>query len=165
MSSLPTGTFMTPLQPLSPQDPNSAEFNPNMPHLTVYEGVIFPFFETGTEGLLWALQQNGACGYEGLVCLGEGDLVTIHSPQGELLFEGLIKKDHQTGAIPRYEGDPCSQVTALGYWAHWSQEGWAPDSWAKLFVDECNRGTIRRFETSAPDVATFTGETPPPHRT
>lgn len=152
-------------QPLSPDPTSSVEHTPTMPHLQVFKGAIFAFFETGTEGLLWALQQDGVCGYEGLICLGEGDLVSIHSPEGEILFEGVIKQDYQTGAIPRYEGDPCSQVTALGYWVHWSQEGWAPDSWAKLFVDECNRGTIRRFEPSAPDVATLTGETPPPHRT
>ena len=138
---------MTPSQPLSPQGAHSAEFNPTMPHLKVYEGILFPFFETGTEGLVWALQQDGVCGYEGLVCLGEDDLVTIRSAKGEVLFEGAIKKDYATGAIPRYEGATHTQVTALGYWVHWSQAGFAPDDWAKLFLDESNRATIRRIES------------------
>jgi hypothetical protein len=119
-----------------------------MPHFTVYEGVLFPYFETGCEGLVWALQRDGLDGYKGLVCLEEGDLVTIRSPEGRVLFEDTIKQDYENGTIPRYEGAKHTQVTALGYWVHWSQAGWAPDDWAKLFLEQGNRGTLRRIESA-----------------
>ena len=125
------------------QDPLSTTALPQ-PHIETTTGAAFAFFETGTEGLLWAVQNPSRPGYDGLVLIEPGDIVTIKNAQGEVLFEGTINPDRATGAIPRYEGDQFKQPTALGYWIHWTQQGWTPDAWAELFLCESNTATVIR---------------------
>lgn len=134
---------------ISQSSSTSGESEPaKLPHnpLTKYEGKLFAWFETGTEGLVWAIQEDGKEGYDGLVPIRPGDLLTITAPDGRKLFEAEINCDYKTGWQPRWEGAEHGQPVAKGYWIHWTQHGWSPDDWAELFLDEKNRGTLTRKE-------------------
>lgn len=110
-----------------------------------YRGLLTGYFETGLEGVMWALQRDGMDADEGLVLLKEGDSLEIYSPEGEIVFSGIIEPDKTTGRIRR----PFSNITqqnALGYWIHWTQKGFEPDDWASYFMPEKYTGMVRRGE-------------------
>lgn len=58
---------------------------------TVY-GALEPFFETGTEGVLWSVAEYGVEGYDQLHCLEKGDLLTVFSTvtDGDIEWEGTL---------------------------------------------------------------------------
>jgi len=109
-----------------------------------YAGELFPWFETGTEGLVWSLQQDGKEGYDGLVPLRQGDQLTVTAPDGSTLFDGVLECDRKTGWTPRWKGASHGQPVAQGYWVHWTQAGWSPDDWAEIFICRKNRGVVVR---------------------
>jgi len=77
----------------------------------IVTGIMVGWFETGLEGIVWALQTEDA-NYEGLFVIDEGDYLTIKSPSGELLFEGIIDPDTEIGKLPRPFSNilqPCAQ--------------------------------------------------------
>lgn len=102
-----------------------------------YTGTINQFFETGCEGLIWVLEKDGVQGYDALVFIEAGDHLKIFSENDSVLFDGVIDPDYQAGwrEYPRNPGN--GQPSALGFWIHWTQKGWQPDEWAKLFLHEC----------------------------
>jgi hypothetical protein len=56
-------------------------------------GSLEPFLETGTEGVIWSVQEYGKNGYDGLHCLQDGDSLEIFSTvkDGEVEWEGEVK--------------------------------------------------------------------------
>ena len=108
-----------------------------------YQGQLFGFFETGTEGVLWALQIEDKSGYEGLILLEKGDHLTIYSSDHTEVFNGIIKPDRSIGLKQR-PGVSIFQATALGLWIHWTQEGFDPDVWATFFKDKGFTGILLR---------------------
>ena len=111
--------------------------------LQKFNGKLFGFFETGTEGVHWALQIADQPGYEGLVILKAGDHLKIYSDDGELVFEGQIQPNTIIGSSSR-PNSTVSQPKALGRWIHWTQEGFEPDEWAMFFIDGNYLGIIER---------------------
>ncbi|MCP8900059.1 hypothetical protein [Gilvimarinus xylanilyticus] len=104
-------------------------------------GLLIEYFETGTEGVVWALQQDGTAGYEGLIILEPGDQVDIFNHNGQKVYGGIIVPDYSIGARQR-PGSTISQPVALGRWAHWIQSGFEPDVWAEYFCSGRFRGAI-----------------------
>ena len=127
-----------------------------------YEGVLHAWFETGLEGLVWALIEDGKEGYDALKVIENGDHLTVYSGDGRgclgfkdvgdrileyredgLVFDGVIDEDHEAGMTMSSFNQEHRQPSALGFWIHWAQRGWNPDDWARLFVrgpdwgDEC----------------------------
>ena len=99
-----------------------------------YRGVVDWFAETGTEGAIWVLEEDGKTGYEALVLIEEGDRLKIFAEDGSVLFVGVIKPDYKIGWTEYPKNPGYGQPSALGYWIHWTQTGWKPDDWAKLFI-------------------------------
>lgn len=94
------------------------------------------FAETGTEGVLWAVIEDGKQGYDGLNILKEGDCLTIWNEDGSIAFCGLIQPNYTIGYQPYPLNPQNGQPAALGMWVHWTQDGWQPDDWARLFIRE-----------------------------
>jgi hypothetical protein len=88
-------------------------------------GVLYGWFETGTEGVVWSLIEDGKEGYEGLKIIDEKyDHLVVYGEDGKKLWSGKIKPDYKNGwrrypLNPKF-GQPC----ALGMWIHWTQKGW-----------------------------------------
>lgn len=104
------------------------------------------YFETGTEGVYWAVIEDNVSGYEGLHILENGDHLTIYSNnvEGQALFSDFINKDTVTGLQPRPFNPDFKQQVALGMWVHWIQEGYDPDKWAEFFINENLRVKLLR---------------------
>lgn len=99
-----------------------------------YIGVVSYYFETGCEGSRWVLEKDGAEEYDALVFIEAGDCLSIFAEDDSVLFQGVIDPDYQAGwkERPFYPG--FGQPQALGRWIFWTQKGWEPDEWAKLFL-------------------------------
>lgn len=102
--------------------------------MNIVDGVLEEFFETGCEGLMWTVYEDGKEGYDGLNTLEPGDHLTVFGENDEVLFEGLIDPDFEIGYKPYPQNPQHGQPCALGFWIHWTQRGWQPDDWARLFV-------------------------------
>ena len=92
------------------------------------------FAETGSEGVCWAVHENGKIGYDGLNFLDEGDYLTIWNENGSIVFRGKIQPNYRIGYQPYPMNPKLGQPCALGFWIHWTQKDWQPDDWARLFI-------------------------------
>ncbi|MFA5987627.1 MAG: hypothetical protein WC797_03190 [Candidatus Paceibacterota bacterium] len=119
------------------------------------KGTICEFFETGCEGVRWYFFEDGKGWPECIKKLDDGDRLKVFGEKGEILFDGVIEQDREAGWQPYfhvlrklkgraytgdkdcYHGQPC----ALGHWVHWTQKGWSPDDWARLFFHYVLDGT------------------------
>jgi hypothetical protein len=132
-----------------------------------YSGKLEWFFETGCEGVLWALevdsdQQGGDdLAYGTIAFVDSGDYLRVTASDGTMVFDDTIRPDWYRGWTPRpsqwhwigkllvrirrftpgllwhrlaRKGYFIGQPTALGYWIHWTQQGWEPEAWARLFI-------------------------------
>ena len=77
-----------------------------LPEVTIH-GVIGCNFATSTEGVEWAVYENGKTGCEGPHTLENGDHLVVRDKDGTIRFDGIIRPDYK--------------------------KGWEPDDWASLF--------------------------------
>lgn len=111
-----------------------AEPGPTSGQSTEISGVLIPFFETGTEGILWALEEHPPKGgYEGLHILKDGDYLTVFGDSGEIIWEGTIKLEYKTGYRPYPLNPKYGQQAVFGCWIHGNQEGMDLEEWASMF--------------------------------
>lgn len=98
------------------------------------KGTLEAFWETGSEGVIWIINEEGKKGYDGFNCIEEGDYLTIYSKKKKIVWEGLIECDRKT----RYRKHPLNldfgQQEVCGYWVHWLPAGVADlEKWARYF--------------------------------
>jgi hypothetical protein len=98
------------------------------------EGDLIDYFETGTEGVIWMLEDDSRHGREALEAICEGDHLTITDQLGAIMWHGTIRCDKKTGRRPYPMNPQYGQQCALGCWVHWIQEGFKPDAWASFFM-------------------------------
>jgi hypothetical protein len=114
------------------------------------KGVCFLHSETGTEGGLWAMQEDGFAdkygywSYEGLRYLEEGDDFAVFAKHRNVLWHGIIHGGSKTGRIPRQvirngklvNHRAWKQQVVGGMWVHRVQKGMGPEAWGELFMGE-----------------------------
>lgn len=126
-----------------PGNSNDGERARLPPH--AIEGELEDWFETGLEGVVWALADDAQKGYDSLHVIEEGDDLTILDKMGKVLWHGTIECDRKTGATPRPTNPKFVQQQALGCWIHWIQNGFESDRWAEFFMrpdDDRLRGVL-----------------------
>ncbi|ATC65164.1 hypothetical protein CMV30_15050 [Nibricoccus aquaticus] len=117
------------------------------PPAQVIHGKLLDFFETGTEGVIWAIVDDDGEGYSGLHCIDDGDHLTIIALNGDVLWNGGISCDRKSGFQNYPQNPEYGQPQALGRWIHWTQRGFNPDVWARFFIREEGqqlRGILRK---------------------
>lgn len=120
-----------------------------------FHGVLDELCETGTEGLIWILDlPPGRCrrfwrflrrrsfwSYADMIEPQKGQHLTVYAPDGRVLFDGIIDPDRKAGYQPYPMNPDYGQPCAFGFWIHWTQRGWEPEAWARLFLWECLKDT------------------------
>lgn len=105
--------------------------------MMVIKGKLDAFWETGTEGVIWSVYEDGKEGYDGLHPIRQGDRLRILEGD-EVLWEGEVDQDKETNWTafenPLVEGD--GQQCVLNHWVHWLQRGVDPEVWAGWFFEE-----------------------------
>lgn len=99
-----------------------------------YEGHLDWWCETGSEGTVWIFYEKGKTGWDGVHFLKAGDHLTIYAKNRKVIFSDVIKPDRKAGWAEYPLNPGHGQPAALGLWIHWTQSGWKPDDWAKLFL-------------------------------
>lgn len=99
------------------------------------EGSLDPFFETGTQGIIWSLSELGK-GYEGLHSLKNGDYLKVFKKDsGEILWQGVVKLEYERRLIPIPTNPQYKAQEVCGMWVHGFQDSLEPIVWAKMFFD------------------------------
>jgi hypothetical protein len=96
-------------------------------------GQLDPFFETGTEGVIWSLLLPGVPGYDNWVPLADGDRLRIYGAQGTVAWEGPVHLEHQRRYRPYPMNPACGQQEVFGFWVHGFQADVDPEVWATAF--------------------------------
>ena len=89
-------------------------------------GRLEMYFETGTEGSYWALQEHDRDGYDGLHLLATGDWLEILDDDDTIAWQGYIRLRHYA----------LFSEDARGRWIHADQRGIDRDTWAGWFLDD-----------------------------
>jgi hypothetical protein len=92
-------------------------------------GRLEPFYETGTEGVVWSLQDPWLPGYDGLWCLRDGDHLKVIDGG----WEGKISLDYQRNQMSNEHG--YSGQAVYGFWVNGLQEDAEAERWAHMFVN------------------------------
>lgn len=129
------------------------------------EGTLFDYFETGTEGVLWAIADDENIDRDNLHFVEAGDHLTILDQLGHKIWAGVISCDRKSG-WRRYPLNPkYGQPLALGHWVHWTQKGFKPDEWAGYFIRsgyDRLRGILKKSRKTKNENANFLGPTRAP---
>jgi len=104
--------------------------------MNALKGVIDWWFETGQEGVCWVFYEDGKTGWDAFKMVEKGDRLKVCDENGKVVFDGEIIPDYKKGWKRHYRNAKHGQPTALGFWIHWTQKGWKPDDWARLFLRE-----------------------------
>lgn len=117
--------------------------------------VLAEWSETGTEGMVWTIEDTSVTEpYMGMKIISNGMHLKVFNHDNSIAFDGVIDQDKEAGwtHYPYYlqeiaktrkitqedldllKTNGFGQPSALGYWIHWTQRGWNPDDWARLFL-------------------------------
>jgi hypothetical protein len=111
----------------------------------IIEGVLDDWFETGLEGTVWVIQENGLSGFDGLHIINKGDHLKITASTGETVFDGIIEPETAVGDDGKRMGR--HQPTSCGRWIHWFQRGFDPDVWGNFFFSGGHRALLNRSDS------------------
>jgi hypothetical protein len=96
------------------------------------------YFETGTEGVLWAVYDPNEKGYNGLYILKDGDELNIYDKNApdNILWSGIIKLEYETYKQVLNKKYNTQQQSVCGFWVHGLQEGVDGTTWGEYFLKE-----------------------------
>lgn len=109
------------------------------------KGKLEAFFETGTEGVIWSIYEDGKQGYDGLHPLNNGDYLTIfHSSKPyTIVWEGTVDLEYETNYRPYPTNPEYGQQAVLGRWVHGVQRDVVPEDWAMWFMGKYKAECIK----------------------
>ena len=103
--------------------------------MTIIKGTLNTYFETGMEGVRWAMKEDDLEGYDALNVLDEGQRLVVYDNAGDVYWRGDIKKDLTTNLTDE-TFYPYPRQVANGLIIHWLQKDVNPEKWANMFFDE-----------------------------
>ena len=112
------------------------------------KGKLYAWAETGTEGFIWVLEEEGFTSYAAIRTVEEGDFLEIYDKDGEnIVWSGEIVIDRKTNYRPYPKNPEFGQQEVLGCWVHWLPAGEDDlETWAKYFFDEHPATLVKKVE-------------------
>lgn len=106
--------------------------------MTIIKGKLDPFFETGTEGIIWSVYEDGKTGYDGLNCLKDGDFLRIFDIDNpsKVIWEGIIDLEWERNYRNYPRNPEYGQQEIGGFWVRGIQSTVTPEQWAQWFFKE-----------------------------
>lgn len=99
-------------------------------------GRLEPFFETGTEGVIWSVNDPSMPGYDGLWPLYNGDHLRIIGVHDETVWAGTIEFEYERN-WQRFPYNPSHGQQAVNdFWVHGLERTLAPETWAAYFFEQ-----------------------------
>ena len=98
-------------------------------------GRLYAYFETGTEGVVWSIIEDGKDGYDALNCLEAGDKLIVFEDDGKAIWDGVVNLEYELHRQPHEYNPSYLQQTTLGYWVRGLQTDVNPEFWGKMFFD------------------------------
>lgn len=109
------------------------------------QGVLFAWSETGTEGVVWSVQDerhmrarpdgSPEWDYEGLNPLRDGDRLAVLRPDGSVEWEGIVALEYGRRRRPYPLNPADGQQEVHGFWVNGLQRDLAPETWAAWFFE------------------------------
>jgi len=95
------------------------------------------YFETGTEGVYWAVCDNQKDGYDGLYLIKDGDNLIIYDKKDteKIVWQGIINLEYETHMCTSSFNSDYKQQAILGLWVHGLQKTENQEEWAKYFIE------------------------------
>ena len=102
-----------------------------------------PYFETGTEGVIWSVQIDNL-GYEGLYPLKNGDeLIVYTKDRCAIVWKGIVHLEFER-LYTHYPGNPqYGQQLIFNRYVHGFQSNLEPHVWANWFFSELPAALLR----------------------
>ena len=134
--------------------------------MNTIKGMLEPFYETGTEGVVWSVNDENKTGYDALHCLGRGDHLAIYDlvNPAELVWYGNIDYEYERNKQPFPLNPQYSQQAVFNHWVHGIQKDVEPEQWATWFFKqypceliEADLGRFFQVESSIVSSYTYDG--------
>lgn len=109
------------------------------------KGTLNPYFETGTEGVIWSLNEDYKNGYDALVILEAGDELTVFDNYGNIEYRGIVTPDYEMCLTTSRFNPAHVQPSVGGLWVHWLQSGLEPNLWLSYFTRNCRAEILRKI--------------------
>jgi hypothetical protein len=111
----------------------------------VIHGRLDPFSETGTEGVIWSVQDDISLSYDALHPLENGDHLQVFDERGDIIWTGLV--DLEFSRLQHRQGK-WQQQTINGTLVHGFNASQTPEEWTDMFIKE----RCARLVKSKPDL-------------
>lgn len=95
-------------------------------------GTLEDFYETGMEAVEYSMIDFAMPSYDGLNTFSDGDELEIYTPEGSLVWSGIISKDNKINKKIHPVLGYKVQVSN-GMVVDWIQKGMDPDEWGSFF--------------------------------
>lgn len=100
----------------------------------IIRGTLYPYSETGTEGIVWSLREYGKKMYDGLHCLKQGDFLSVCDPtSGSTIWSGNIDYDYKSCHT---ETNNTHGQAIFGTWVNGVQKFVNHETWATWFLEK-----------------------------
>lgn len=113
-------------------------------------GVLEAFHETGSEGIRWAVIDNGAMGYASLHILEDGDYLFIEDGNKGIEWEGTVHLDYEMARRPHSFHPTGTWQRVNNCTVHGVQSGIEPIKWFDWFASERPAVLVKGLHHDAP---------------
>ena len=97
-------------------------------------GFLSPYFQAGTDRILWGIVNLANSESEEIHCLHDDDYLTVYEPSGHVRWQGLIHFEYKRNNSPRREF--WTRQVVKGYIVHGCQADCEPEKWAEMFFEK-----------------------------
>ena len=109
-------------------------------------GTLYPFSETGTEGVVWSLTNIRLDGWDKLNCLVDGDYLTIFDLVNNtvVIWEGEIHYEYSRNLTSSPFNSNYKKQAIMNSWVNGIQHNVEPDTWMSWFINEHQAQLIKK---------------------